>query len=149
MSQQRVKECGHLLKDQGIPFTVQRRLVLEGVLSLKNHPTADQVYREVVSRIPGLSRATVYRTLETFARLGVITKLDHAGRAVRFDGRVDGHHHLICVRCDSVFDLSDQRLDDLPRPDTSAMGFEVTELRVQARGVCRACRDSRPSDESI
>jgi Fe2+ or Zn2+ uptake regulation protein len=115
--------------------------VLEAVLDLDNHPTADQVHEAVARANPGVSRATVYRALESLTRIGVITKACHPGKAVRYDSRPETHHHLVCLRCDEVIDISDERLDALPVPDTSGYGFEVSDFRVQLRGICRRCRE--------
>jgi Fe2+ or Zn2+ uptake regulation protein len=59
---------------------------------------------------------------------------------VRYDGRIERHHHLICLQCDAVVDIAAPELDALPLPDTSAFGFEVQQHRVQLRGLCRRCR---------
>jgi Fe2+ or Zn2+ uptake regulation protein len=128
-------------RDEGVPCTVQRRTVLEAVLALAEHPTADQVYAVVAARQPGISRATVYRTLETLVRMGLITKACTPGKAIRFDTRIEVHHHLVCLSCDTVIDLVDERLDALPIPDTSAQGFVISDFRVQLRGLCRRCRE--------
>jgi Fe2+ or Zn2+ uptake regulation protein len=82
----------------------------------------------------------VYRALESLARVGVITKACHPGKTVRYDSRTETHHHLVCLRCDVVIDITDERLDALPVPDTSRLGFEVSDFRVQLRGICRRCR---------
>jgi Fe2+ or Zn2+ uptake regulation protein len=95
----------------------------------------------VARRDPGVSRATVYRALESLARMGVITKACHPGKAVRYDSRTETHHHLVCLHCDEVIDITDERLDALPVPDTSALGFQVSDFRVQLRGTCRRCRE--------
>ena len=136
----RLQAFEQLCRDEGVPFTVQRRTVLEAVLTLDEHPTADQVHAAVTTRLPGISRATVYRTLETLVRMGLITKACHPGKAVRFDTRIEVHHHLVCMNCDMVVDLVDERLDALPIPDTSAQGFVIADFRVQLRGLCRRCR---------
>jgi Fe2+ or Zn2+ uptake regulation protein len=60
---------------------------------------------------------------------------------VRYEGRTELHHHLICLRCDQVIDISDDHLDGCPLPDTSKLGFEVKDHRVQLRGICRRCRE--------
>ncbi|OFV87416.1 MAG: hypothetical protein A2V74_03390 [Acidobacteria bacterium RBG_16_70_10] len=138
--QRRIEEFRRLCRERGLAFTEQRRAVLEAVLVLDNHPTADQVHRAVARRHPGVSRATAYRTLEGLARIGVITKACHPGKAVRYDSRTEVHHHLVCLTCDEVVDITDERLDSLPVPDTSSFGFEVKDLRVQLRGRCRRCR---------
>lgn len=139
--QRRVGTFASHCHDLGLPFTSQRRMILEAVLDLDNHPSADQVHERVARRLPGISRATVYRTLETLVRLGVITKACHPGHVVRYDRRTDVHHHLICMHCDEVADISDDRLDSIPLPDTTGLGFEIADHRVQLRGICQTCRE--------
>jgi Fur family peroxide stress response transcriptional regulator len=139
--QRRIEDFRRLCREQGLPLTEQRMVVLEAVLDLDDHPTADRVHEAVARRDPGVSRATVYRTLENLARIGVITKACHPGKAVRYDSRTEIHHHLVCLRCDAVIDITDERLDALPVPDTSYLGFEVSDYRVQLRGICRRCHE--------
>jgi Fur family peroxide stress response transcriptional regulator len=137
---QRLNDFRRLCREGGVPFTEQRRAILEAMLDLDDHPTADRVHAAVARRRPGISRSTVYRALEGLAEMGVITKVCHPGRAVRYDRRTELHHHLVCLRCDAVIDITDPRLDALPVPDTRPWGFEVEDLRVQLRGTCQRCR---------
>jgi len=129
-----------------MPITSQRRTVLQAVLDLDTHPSADAVYFLPSVRRARISRATVYRTLESLVQAGAITKACHPGGKVRYDGRTEMHHHLICLRCDSVMDISNEKLDALQIPDTSPFGFDVKDFRVQLRGLCRQCR--RMEDKS-
>ena len=138
--QQRLEEFRERCRENGIPFTQQRRIILQAVLDLDTHPTADEVYSSPVVRRAGISRATVYRTLENLAELGAITKTCHAGGTIRYDRRTEIHHHLVCLRCDAIEDISDAKLDDVSIPDTSAYGFDLKDFRVQLRGLCRHCR---------
>ena len=136
----RLDEFQRRCREKGVPLTAQRRVVLRAVLDLDCHPTSDEVYSSPAVRRAGISRATVYRTLESLVQLGAITKACHAGGVIRYDGRIDLHHHLVCLRCNAVTDIADSGLDALPIPDTSAFGFEVRDFRVQLRGLCRRCR---------
>ena len=145
---QRLADFARICRERGLRCTVQRRAILEAVLELDNHPTAEQVYEAVVPRLPGVSKTTVYRALESHARLGVISKACHPGAVARYDRRTDLHHHLICLSCDTVVDISDDRLDALVLPDTSGFGFDVTDFRVQLRGICRRCREHQRREES-
>jgi Fe2+ or Zn2+ uptake regulation protein len=129
-------------RNQGKRCTVQRQIILETVLELENHPTADQVHEIVKGRLPGIAKPTVYRTLEHLARMGIITKACHPGSVTRYDPRTEAHHHLVCLQCNQFVDFEDDALDSLETPDTSDLGFEVSDLRVQLRGVCRSCRES-------
>jgi len=131
-------------RERGIPMTVQRRAIFEALLDRQDHPTIDQVYEDVKDRIPGVSRTTVYRTLETFVDLGVSRKTSHVAAMVRFDGNVDHHHHLVCVRCDKVVDFDDPALSRLPLPDARRTGFEIVDFSVYLEGLCPDCKKTGP-----
>jgi len=137
----RLAEFERQCRERRIPLTPQRRILLRAVLEFQGHPTADQVHAAPAVRRARISRATVYRTLEGLVRLGIISKACHPHGRVRYDGRVEQHHHLICLECDAVVDIAAPGLDALSLPDTSAFGFEVDNYRVQLRGLCRRCRE--------
>ena len=142
---ERLEQFQRLCREQRSPRTPTRVAILEAVLASDGHPTADDIHAAVVDRVASVSRTTVYRALETLDRMGVITKLCHPGRVVRYDARTEVHHHLVCLRCDRVVDIDDPGLDAVPIPDTSSYGFEVVDHRVQLRGLCRRCREQEES----
>lgn len=127
-------------RDIGVPFTLQRRAIAQVVLGALDHPTADEIYARLDDEYKGISRATVFRTLETFAQHGFIQRVPHPGSAARFDGRVDRHHHLVCDHCGKIRDLEDAALDDLPIQKKLRQGFRIRDYSVQLRGVCGDCR---------
>ena len=140
-SEARIERLRPLLRRAGLALTAQRRAILHAVLDHDEHPTADRVYALLRQRRVRASRATVFRTLESLARLGVVTKASHPGVAVRYDGRGERHHHLVCVRCDRIVDFADEALDAVSVPDTRRLGFRVLDLQVELRGICRLCRE--------
>jgi Fur family peroxide stress response transcriptional regulator len=145
---ERIEAFEKLCRTEGRRVTVQRRVILEAVLDQDNHPSADQVFEVVTGHIPGIARTTVYRTLDELHRLGVISRACHPGHAVRYDARTDLHHHLVCTRCNEFIDITDERLDAVQAPDTSAHDFEVSSLRVQLLGICGTCRATERKEES-
>jgi Fur family peroxide stress response transcriptional regulator len=136
----RLERFAELCSERKLALTPQRRAILRALLDLDDHPSADRVHATLARRRVRVSRATVFRTLESFVRLGVITKACHPGISVRYDSRTDRHHHLVCLGCDRVIDISDHRLDALPVPDTRPFGFVVSDFKVQLRGMCKDCR---------
>jgi Fur family peroxide stress response transcriptional regulator len=138
---ERLEDLRQICRERGLALTPQRRAILRAVLDADDHPTAHRVHAALSRRRSRVARATVFRTLESLARLGVITKICHPGSSVRYDGRTERHHHLICLHCDRVTDICDTRLDGVPVPDTRRFGFVVSDLRVQLRGLCRECRE--------
>jgi Fur family transcriptional regulator, peroxide stress response regulator len=136
---QRIEDLGILCREQHKPFTRHRKAVLQMVLDLGCHPSAETVYRSIASRNAGVSRATVYRTLENLAKAGAVLKLDLGGNAIRYDGRIALHHHFVCIHCGEVIDISSPELDSISIPDSGNMGLVVSDLRVQLSGYCRDC----------
>ena len=142
--QERIGRLEAKCRERGLPVTIQRRVIFRALLDREDHPTIDQIYEDVTNRIPGVSRTTVYRTLETLAELGVARKTSHVAAMARFDGNVDHHHHLVCVRCDKVVDFADPALSRLPLPDARRTGFEIVDYSVYLEGICRECKHRRP-----
>ena len=95
--------------------TRQRQLILEAVRSHCDHPTAEQIYRDVAEQAPTISKGTVYRNLSVLAQEGELTQVE-APDASRFDLRQDRHHHLVCSACGAVVDAPvayQEQLDEL------------------------------------
>lgn len=143
----RMEEFGGLCRRRRVPCTRQRRLVLRTILEMNSHPTADEVYASSAVREAGIARATVYRTVESLEKLGAILRIGGAGKAVRYDGRVERHHHLVCMGCGAVLDIADSKLDAVDAPDTSSFGFVVKSIHIQMSGYCRRCL-KRTTEES-
>lgn len=138
---ERIEEWRRICRERGLAVTPQRRAILRAVLDAEDHPTAERVQAALARRRVRVSRATVFRTLEGLARLGLISKACHPGSSIRYDRRTERHHHLVCLGCDRVIDIHDARLDTLPVPDTRRLGFVVSDFKVQLRGTCRQCRE--------
>ncbi len=125
---------------RGLALTIQRRAVFSELAERSDHPTADQVYDALHARLPGLSRTTVYRVLETLVTQGFARKVQHVGAVVRFDAMTERHHHLVCERCGRLSDLADELVPSLPLPDARRTGFRVHDYSISFTGLCRSCR---------
>jgi Fur family peroxide stress response transcriptional regulator len=136
---QREEEFWHFCRANRIPCTAQRRAVLRAVLELGSHPTADEVHASAPVRDAGVSRATVYRTLENLVQLGAIIKVNHGRSAIRYDGRAEVHHHFVCLRCNEIIDVASPALDAICIPDAGKSEFVVKSFNVQLSGLCRRC----------
>lgn len=143
LRRRRIEELERACRERGLPVTVQRRAVFEAVLGRDDHPTADDVYDEVKDRLPGISRASVYRILYALAEFGLIKRICQPGSTARFDPEIDRHHHLVCLECESIIDFEAERFNDLPLPDVRAHGFEIVEYHVHFRGICARCRSKK------
>lgn len=144
----KTREFEQVCRKHGLALTIQRRAILESLASRIDHPTADQVYEDVVDKIQGVSRTTVYRVLETFVSIGLAKKISNPESKARFDADTTRHHHLTCTNCGIVLDLFDSALNNLQLPVGIDKEFEVTDYSITFTGKCSACSGrSSKSDE--
>jgi Fur family peroxide stress response transcriptional regulator len=129
-----------LCRRQGLALTVQRRGIMEALAGRTDHPTADQLYADVAARLPGVSRTTVYRVLETLVRIGAARRASHLGTAARFDPNTERHHHMVCLVCDKVVDLDDLPITVSSLPVRRRAGFTIVDYAVDFRGTCPDCQ---------
>jgi Fur family peroxide stress response transcriptional regulator len=119
--------------------TAQRYAVLEFLVKHSVHATAEEIYRAVNRSDPRASRATVYNSLRSLARAGLVREVAAEGNAARFDASLRRHHHFICDGCGRVDDIP---WFDLPAPPgrSSLKGRQVRAYEVIFRGLCESCR---------
>ena len=128
------------LEASGQRFTEQRAAVFRYLYATESHPTADEVFLRVREEVPGISLATVYKSLETLVGCGLAVKLSYGDGSARYDGRTDDHHHIRCVTCGRVADLPGRADDrEVARLAASAQAFTVTGYRLELTGHCRDC----------
>ena len=90
-------------------------------------------------KFPEISRATVYKNIHTFIDAGMLREVSELHQTNRLDANLERHHHLICTSCKKVVDCQDDRLDSVRASSPKPGGFQVTEYRVEIRGLCPAC----------
>jgi Fe2+ or Zn2+ uptake regulation protein len=121
--------------------TRQREVNIEELLKLRTHPSAAELYAIVKKRLPRISLGTVYRNLEVLSREGVIHRLEVAGSQMRFDGELEEHRHIRCIRCGRVDDLAGgSRLNACDKNVVKRTGYRMLERRVEFLGICPECR---------
>jgi Fur family transcriptional regulator, peroxide stress response regulator len=128
------------LDASGHRFTEQRAAVYRYLVDTTSHPTAEDVFLQVRSRVPGISLATVYKSLETLVGCRLAVKLSHADGSARYDGRTDPHYHARCIACGKVSDISGHLGDkQVSALENRAGGFTVVGYHLELTGYCTAC----------
>jgi Fe2+ or Zn2+ uptake regulation protein len=67
------------LREKGFRLTPQRLAILEVLKNSKGHLTPIEIYREVSPTLPGMTEATVYRTLDFLTRQNLVL-VAHLGK---------------------------------------------------------------------
>ena len=120
-----------------VRLTPQRAAIYGALAGTTGHPTADDLYQVVKRRHPMISRNTVYYTLGVLRKTGLVREVNVGHEGARFDANMSLHHHLICLKCRRIQDITD---DALNRLTVSQGDFEILGHRVEFHGYCAKCR---------
>ena len=124
------------LRKRGIKASFQRVSILDFLQGTTTHPSVSQIFEVLHPKIPNLSRATVYNTINLFLDKRIITPVQVDGPEARYDLAEPQHAHFHCQICQKIFDIPTA---EIPIPDV-LKEFEVREAQLLYRGVCQDCR---------
>lgn len=128
-----------ICREAGLKVTHQRLEIFRVLAPADDHPSAEDIYERVKKKVPTISLDTVYRTLTTLEKNGVLGRVQPDARS-RFDPNLDVHHHFICTECKRVDDFYWAAFDRMRTPPKGAEWGRVESKRVEIRGVCKACQ---------
>ena len=137
---QRREALRQRLRTSGAQLTEQRAAVYEYLSGVGHHPTAEEVFLAVKSKVPRISLATVYKNLEALVQCGAVSKLTYGDASARYDIRTDHHYHTRCLECGKIWDLDAGEGAELLKRIKPQAGFEVQDYRLELLGRCRGCR---------
>jgi Fur family peroxide stress response transcriptional regulator len=128
-----------VLRARGERPTRQRRAIYSALIGRGDHPSAEALFRQVRRRVPGMSLATVYTTLDVLVRAGLAGRMTGPDGVTHYDARIDTHDHRRCLGCG--------RIEDIERPSGSRIrteidhgpGFRAVDCRIEVVGYCAAC----------
>lgn len=126
------------LKEIGLKVTPQRQAILKLLQGNETHPSAENIYSEILKRYPGVSFATVYNTLSKLVKAGKIQKLDIDPNKKRFDPQVNPHPHFYCQVCGRVYDMVYN--SPLPMNMKKKEGHQVDVIQLNLKGICKDCK---------
>lgn len=119
--------------------TIQKDIVLNTVNRLRNHPTAENIYEEIVKEHPTISKATVYRNLNQMAEQGVVLRIPFPNAADRYDFNNTNHYHLKCSTCGQVFDVQIPYIAALNDVKMEGSNFLFEDHHLVFKGKCPDC----------
>lgn len=125
-------------------YTSGRRAIIDLLLSA-GHPVSIE---DIAKHLPGLPRSSAYRHLTDLQAAGLIRRVTANDEYTRFELAEDlteHHHHLLCVNCGKVTDVTlpaalEQQVTGAISQLADADGFQAHSHRLDVLGLCAACR---------
>ena len=131
------KEVIKILSDHNLKITPQRTAVLEVIMGLENHPSADVILDYLRLNYPHVPIGTVYKILKIFTEKGIIKKVISDEDHMRYDAIHEKHHHLYCAETEKLEDFYDDELNKLLKKHfrkKSIPNFKIEDIQVQIIG---------------
>ncbi|MGE4384513.1 MAG: Fur family transcriptional regulator [Endomicrobiaceae bacterium] len=126
------------LKKASLKSTFQREKILEYIISRKEHPTADMIYKYMLTLSPCISKTTVYNTVKSLTKTNIIKSIKFLGKdEIRYDGTVDTHHHFLCEKCGKIYDIEVQ-CQNFNKKEIN--GHKIHNAYAYFTGICKECK---------
>ena len=110
------------LKLYGLRPTRARTRIGMILLDKPKHLSADQVHEKLKLKGYTISKATVYNTLNAFAKYGIVSEVTIDPSRTYYDSTTKAHHHFFNVDTGQLMDIAsdDISVENIPRlPDNT------------------------------
>ncbi|HSA98977.1 MAG TPA: Fur family transcriptional regulator [Candidatus Nitrosotenuis sp.] len=126
------------LKNGGFRVTPQRIAIVDYVLNTKDHPTAERIHSVVKRKYPMVSLSTVYKTLDLLRQRQLVKQIEIEGES-HFDGHMDEHINLICIRCGKIEDV-DEDIKEIQTRAARKSKYQIVRSSFELFGYCSTCK---------
>ena len=125
-----------LCAEKGLRITEQRRIIARVLSEAEDHPDVEALHARSSAIDPGISIATVYRTVRLFEEAGILDRHDFGDGRSRYEAAPEAHHdHLIDVETGKVIEFVDPELEALQRQIAEKLGFRLVDHLMELYGV--------------
>ena len=127
-------------REAGLKITPQRLSIFNLMKDNRSHPSAEDVYRQVLEIHPSISFTTVYKTLQTLRDLGVVNELSIDPERAHYDPDISEHCHTFCRSCSEIRDVYPRSPLLVESLEMDLEGFNAQGVQVHFVGTCRECQ---------
>lgn len=126
------------MKEKGLRITPQRYSVYANLLSRCDHPTVEEILKDINHELPIASKASVYSALTVLREVGLIREILLQEGITRYDAKIEPHHHFLCQDCGSILDLDWNLFKNLPL-NNLPQGIQGDSYEITVKGMCNNC----------
>lgn len=129
-------------QEAGLRLTTQRRIIVEVLKESEEHLEADTIHHRARLQAPGLSLATVYRTLALLKEMGLVEEHRLGKGHSHYEAvQREPHYHFTCQRCGKVIEFDAALIGRVRRDLSEREGVRITNCHLHLNGYCRECKD--------
>ena len=119
------------VKKAGLKATLPRMLILEVLtktIDSEVHLSAEDIYKDLLTRGDDVGLATVYRVLSQFESAGIVNRHNfEEGHAV-YEMTQDHHHdHMVCVDTGKTIEFYDPEIEKRQDDIAASNGYKIVD----------------------
>lgn len=112
-------------------FTPQRRAIAAVVLESEDHPDIDEIFFRVKKIDKTASIATVYRTVNLFTELGLISRRDFKEKKSRYEFKLEYDHDHIILDSGEIIEFTSAELEDIIRKIVESHNLALKDYNIE------------------
>ena len=133
----------------GLRMTDQRRIIAKTLQNSSDHPDVEELYSRAVIKDPGISIATVYRTVKLFEEAGILDRVEfNDGRSRYEDAERDHHDHLIDLQTGEILEFFDNEIEKLQEKISAKFGYKLLGHKLELYGIKLENTDENTNDSN-
>lgn len=141
-AQARLNKLEIYLQDKGLKISKPRMIVADVFFRSSSHLTLDELLEKSRKKLKTIGYATVYRAMKLLVESGLAMEHQFGGGQTRFENVMENEHHdhLICVKCGTIIEFHDEKIEEQQDKAAKKYGFKVLDHRLELYGHCKKCK---------
>ena len=135
-----VQSTTDTLRASGFRLTPQRLAILQVLHEAGGHLSAADIFSRAGQKVPGMTEATVYRTLDFLVAHGMAFIAHIGSGRIVYESAENQHHHLICHKCGGSVAVTQTDLQPIYDHLERSTGFRLDSSHVTFFGLCPGCK---------
>lgn len=132
------KTFQELCAENNISPSITRKSIFNYLKNVerKQHPTVDDIYKNVKPDIPTLSKTTVYNILNLLIDHNLVRSIPLTKNEKQYELLLHNHSHFICKACHEIYDIP---VIETSYDTDAYSNFHIDNEEVILRGICPSC----------
>lgn len=136
-----IEVLNQYLNERGMKHTRQREIIVSEFFKSNKHMRIEDLLGQVRKVEPSIGYVTVYRTLMLLKECGLAHQRHFGEGKSLFEKAGDHHDHMICIKCGSISEFEDDRIEKLQEQIAKRINFKIVSHRHEVYGCCSRCQN--------